>query len=194
MTLPSDPIARFRDALERAQLAEPFDATAAALATAGADGRPSVRMVLVKGADDRGLSFYSNRESRKARELANNPFAALCTHWPTLGEQVRAEGRVSLVPDAESDAYFASRPRGSQLGAWASAQSAPLESRDALEARYEELRRRFDGKEIPRPPFWGGYVLEPDRMEFWYSRENRLHDRILFSRDQAGWRSMLLCP
>lgn len=194
MTLPNDPFARFNEALERARRAEPFEATAATLATAGADGRPSARMVLLKGADGRGLSFFTNRESRKARQLADNPFAALCIHWPTLGEQVRAEGRVVLVSDAESDAYFASRPRGSQLGAWASAQSRPLGSRDELLARFAELESRFAGKEIPRPPFWGGYLLEPERMEFWYSREDRLHERVLFSRDGAGWGATGLNP
>jgi pyridoxamine 5'-phosphate oxidase len=194
MTLPNDPFARFNEALERARRAEPFEATAATLATAGADGRPSARMVLLKGADGQGLSFFTNRESRKARQLADNPFAALCIYWPTLGEQVRAEGRVVLVSDAESDAYFASRPRGSQLGAWASAQSRPLGSRDELLARFYEMESRFAGKEIPRPPFWGGYLLEPETMEFWYSREDRLHERVLFSRDGAGWGATGLNP
>jgi pyridoxamine 5'-phosphate oxidase len=194
MTLPTDPIARFCEALERARRAEPFDATAATLATAGANGRPSARMVLLKGADERGFSFFTNRESRKAGELRDNPFAALCIFWPTLMEQVRVEGRVVLASDAESDAYFATRPRGSQLGAWASAQSRPLGSRDELLAHFRELEVQFTGKEIPRPPFWGGYVLEPDRIEFWTSRENRLHERVMFSRAASGWTATELYP
>lgn len=189
-----DPIARFLDALARAAAASPVDATAAALATADRTGRPSVRVVLVKGADDRGFSFFTNRESRKARELAENPRAALALWWPALGEQVRAEGPVSVLDDAASDAYFATRPRVSQLGAWASRQSAALASREALLAAAREIEERFRGRAVPRPPFWGGYVLEAETIEFWRSEEGRLHHRELYSRQGEGWRISLLQP
>jgi pyridoxamine 5'-phosphate oxidase len=190
-----DPIARFRETLARASTASPHDATAAALATADARGRPSVRIVLVKGVDARGFAFHTNRESRKGRELAENPRAALCFHWPALGQQVRAEGPVSLLPDAESDAYFATRPRGSQLGAWASRQSARLRSRADLEEAVRELEARHAGGAVPRPPFWGGYLLAPERIEFWTSMESRLHRRELYIRDAGGgWTVELLAP
>jgi pyridoxamine 5'-phosphate oxidase len=190
----SDPVARFLEALARAAAAAPFDATAAALATADAAGRPSVRVVLVKRVDARGFVFHTNRESRKGRELAENPRAALCFHWPAIEEQVRVEGAVALLPDEESDAYFATRPRASQLGAWASRQSAELPDRAALERAVREVERRFDGRAVPRPPFWGGYLLRPDRIEFWRSRESRLHDRILYEREGEGWRARNLAP
>jgi pyridoxamine 5'-phosphate oxidase len=190
----SDPIARFREALARAAAAAPFDATAAALATADAAGRPSVRVVLVKRADARGFVFHTNRESRKGRELAANPRAALCFHWPAIEEQVRVEGAVETLPDAESDAYFAARPRASQLGAWASRQSAELPDREALERAVREVERRFAGAEVPRPPFWGGSLLRPARIEFWRSRESRLHERVLYVRDAGGWTTRLLAP
>jgi pyridoxamine 5'-phosphate oxidase len=194
MPFPDDPIARFREVLSRAAAASSFDATAAALATADSSGQPSVRIVLVKTVDARGFAFFTNRESRKGRELAGNPRAALCFHWPAIGEQVRAEGAVALLDDAESDAYFASRPRESQLGAWASRQSAPLESRAALEAALRAVEARFAGREVPRPPFWGGYLLRPERIEFWTSGEGRLHHRTLFERVGAGWTASLLYP
>jgi pyridoxamine 5'-phosphate oxidase len=189
-----DPVARFHALLERARRASTFDPTAAALATADRRGRPSVRVVLVKGFDARGLVFHTNRESRKGRELAENPRAALCFHWPALAEQVRAEGEVALLGDAESDAYFATRPRGSRLGAWASRQSAPLAAREALLEAARAAEARFASGEVPRPPFWGGYVLRPDAIEFWTSAEDRLHVRTLFERDGAGWRTSLLQP
>jgi pyridoxamine 5'-phosphate oxidase len=189
-----DPVARFEALLERARRASPHDPTAAALATADARGRPSVRIVLVKAFDARGLVFHTNRESRKGRELAENPHAALCFHWPALGEQVRAEGPVSLLDDAASDAYFASRPRASRVGAWASRQSAPLASREELLAAVAAVEARFAGGDVPRPPFWGGYVLAPERVEFWTSADDRLHHRVLYVRDGAGWTSSLLCP
>jgi pyridoxamine 5'-phosphate oxidase len=194
MADPTDPIARLSEALARASAAEPFDATAAALATADATGRPSVRVVLVKRIDERGLAFFTNRESRKARDLAANPWAALCFHWPALGEQVRAEGPVTPLPDAEADAYFATRPRESQLGAWASRQSAPLPSREALLAAAREAEARFAGAAVTRPPFWGGYVLSPEAMEFWRSGEARLHHRTLYRRGPDGWSASLLNP
>jgi pyridoxamine 5'-phosphate oxidase len=194
MPSPQDPIARFHEALSRAAAASSFDATAAALATADASGRPSVRIVLVKSADARGFAFFTNRDSRKGRELAENPRAALCFHWPAIGEQVRAEGEVSLVDDVESDAYFATRPRESQLGAWASRQSAPLDSRAALEEAARSVAARFEGADVPRPPFWGGYLLRPERIEFWVSAVGRLHHRTLFERAGEGWRTSLLNP
>lgn len=189
-----DPIRLFEETLARAAAASDFDATAAALATADSAGRPSVRVVLVKSVSERGFVFYTNRESRKGRELAENPCAALCFHWPAIGEQVRVEGSVVALPDAEADAYFATRPRGSQLGAWASRQSAALSAREALEAAARDAERRFEGTDVPRPPFWGGYVMRPDCLEFWRSRENRLHERVLYVREGASWRTLLLSP
>jgi pyridoxamine 5'-phosphate oxidase len=181
----ADPIARFRALFEKAQAVEPYDATAMTLATADERGRPAARMVLLKGADERGFVFFTNRESRKGRELEANPFAALCIHWPASEQQVRIEGRVERVSDAESDAYFASRPRESQLGAWASHQSAPLSSREELEARVRELDARWPAA-IPRPPHWGGYRLVPDRIELWFAGAGRLHDRFAYERDGDG--------
>jgi pyridoxamine 5'-phosphate oxidase len=190
----SDPIARFQEALARAAAASPTDATAAALATADASGRPAVRMVLVKGADARGFVFFTNRGSAKARDLAANPRAALCFHWPSTGEQVRVEGGVALLPDAEADAYFATRPRESQVGAWASRQSAPVASRADLEAAVRDVEARFRGADVPRPPFWGGYLLRPERIEFWRSGAGRLHHRELYERRGEAWASSILQP
>lgn len=189
-----DPMAVFQELFTRARQVEPADATAMALATADAAGQPSVRMVLLKSADAEGFVFYTNLGSRKARDLAANPRAALCLHWPTLGAQVRAEGTVRAVGEAEADAYFASRPRGSQVGAWASRQSAPLASREALLARYAELERRFEGGDVPRPPFWSGFRLAPAAVEIWQSDTFRLHHRHLYTRTADGWRRELLQP
>ena len=178
-----------------AQASEPNDPDAVALATAAPDGRPSVRMVLLKGHDDRGFVIYTNRESRKALELEANPRASLLFHWKTLRRQVRIEGTVARVSDAESDAYFASRSRDSRLGAWASDQSRDLDDRATFEARIEEMRRRFDGQDVPRPPHWGGYRVAPERIEFWRDREYRLHERRLFTPDgRGGWHEGLLYP
>ncbi len=195
----TDPILRFHEALARARaasVADPAaaDPTAAALATADARGRPSVRMVLVKGVDERGFVFFTNRDSRKARELAENPAAALCFHWPAIAEQVRVEGAVSLVSDADSDAYFATRPRESRLGAWASRQSEPLASRATLEAALRDVEARFGAGEVPRPAFWGGYRIAPERLEFWRNGAGRLHHRERYDRDRAGWTVTLLQP
>jgi pyridoxamine 5'-phosphate oxidase len=192
--MPDDPLRLFQDLFERAQAAESGDATAGALATADASGRPSVRMVLLKGVDAEGFVFFTNYESRKARELQVNPWAALCFHWPSLGSQVRAEGQVERVSGPESDAYFATRPRGSQLAAWASRQSEVLASREELLARYKEAEARFAEVPVPRPPFWGGYRLRPDRIEFWQSEEMRLHRRLCYLREGGAWRTQALQP
>lgn len=189
-----DPIAHFRQVFARAAASEPFDYTACTLATADTDGRPSARIVLLKEVDERGFAFFTNRRSRKAREIAANPQAALCFYYPSLGEQVRVEGFVEEVSGAESDAYFATRPRMSQVGAWASEQSSPLESREALLARCAEVEVRFQGGDIERPPFWGGYRLIPRAIEFWKAGEYRLHDRFLYTRSQAGWLVQRLNP
>jgi pyridoxamine 5'-phosphate oxidase len=191
----SDPWQWFRESFTRAQASETFDASRAALATVDASGRPSVRFVLVKQADERGFCFFTNFTSVKAHDLAEVPRAALAFHWATLGEQVRSEGAIERVSDAESDAYFAARPRGSQLAAWASQQSAPIADRAALEARYAEIERRFAGAaRVPRPEFWGGYRLVPERIEFWRDRSDRLHDRWSFTRREHAWSVQRLQP
>jgi pyridoxamine 5'-phosphate oxidase len=190
----TDPFDLFRAWYAEARETEPNDPDALALATADAQGRPSVRMVLLKGVDARGFVFYTNREGRKAADLAANPNAALLFHWKSLRRQVRIEGPVSLVSDAESDAYFASRSRDSQLGAWASDQSRPLDARETFEQRFEEMQRRFAGEPVARPPHWGGYRVAPERIEFWMDRAHRLHERRLFVRDGEGWREGLLFP
>ena len=189
----ANPITEFQNALERAN-AHQVDTAPVALGTADADGRPSVRMVLLRGADERGFVFHTNYGSRKGRELDANPNAALCFYWPTLDEQIRIEGTVRRLPDDESDAYFDSRPRGSQLGAWASAQSQLLPSREQLEEEYRATEERFAGQTVPRPPFWGGYRLEPRRIEFWYGRPDRLHDRVLYQREGDNWKIERLYP
>lgn len=190
-----DPHAIFEEWLAEARLSEPNDPTAMALASADARGRPSCRMVLLKGHDERGFVFYSNLDSRKGADLAANPVAALLFHWKSLRRQVRVEGPVEPVGHAEADSYFASRSRDSQLGAWASDQSRPLDARSTFEARYEEVRRRFEGKEVPRPPRWSGWRIRPERIEFWNDRAHRLHERRLFTRlDDGGWSEGLLYP
>lgn len=189
-----DPFALFDGWLAEAKASEPNDPNAMALATADADGRPSVRMVLLKGHGPDGFVFYTNREGRKAGELAANPQAALLFHWKSLRRQVRIEGAVTIVSDAESDAYFASRSRDSQLGAWASDQSRPLADRQTFEARFDAAKARFDGGDVPRPPFWGGYRVVPETIEFWQDRAHRLHERRLFTRSGEGWNEGLLYP
>ncbi len=178
----------------RASAPEGYDSTTVALASADVRGRPSVRMVLLKGADADGFVFYTNYASRKGREIDANPFAALCFFWPWMKLQARVEGAIARVPDAESDEYFASRPRGSQLGAWASQQSLPIGSRAELEANLAQVEERFRDRTIPRPPSWGGYRLVPDRMEFWQEQPFRLHDRLAFTRDGSDWKRVRLQP
>jgi pyridoxamine 5'-phosphate oxidase len=194
----TDPDALFAEWLAEAEKTEPNDPNAMCLATATPDGRPSARMVLLKGRDARGFVFYTNLESRKGSELAANPEAALCFHWKTLQRSVRVEGRVERVSDAEADAYYASRPRGSRIGAWASRQSRPLEGRWALEKAVAEYTLKFGVGDIPRPPHWSGFRVLPRRIEFWRDMPFRLHERRVFHREgpegAATWREELLYP
>jgi pyridoxamine 5'-phosphate oxidase len=188
-----DPVALFGAWMKEAETSELNDASAGALATTSRDGMPNVRMVLVKQIDERGFCFYTNAESQKGLELADNPRAAICFHWKSLRRQVRVAGTVTELSAAEADDYFHSRPRLSQLGAVASEQSRVLASREVLVARVKDLEKRFPG-EIPRPEYWRGYVLMPEWIEFWKSGEGRLHDRFLFSRSGEGWRKERLFP
>jgi pyridoxamine 5'-phosphate oxidase len=188
------PIPIFAELLERAMQSDILEPTAMALATVDAEGRPSARMVLLKGFDERGFTFFTNLESRKARDLAERPVAALCFHWQPLEVQVRVEGAVEPVSEEEADEYFASRPRGSQVGAWSSKQSQPLADRAELEARIRETEERYADTEIPRPSFWSGYRVIPERIEIWYGRPSRLHDREHYTRSGAGWEMVRLYP
>lgn len=192
--LADDPIEQFRGWFAEALAAGMYEPNAMVLATATPDGRPSARVVLLKGFDARGFIFYTSYEGRKARELEANPRAALLFYWPELERQVRIEGAVSRLPETESDAYFAGRPRGSQIGAWASEQSRPVEARETLEERVRELEARYQGRDVPRPPFWGGYRVEHEAVEFWQGRENRLHDRLVYRKSEGGWRIERLQP
>jgi pyridoxamine 5'-phosphate oxidase len=189
-----DPIALFEAWFAEARAREPNDANAMALATATPDGAPSVRMVLLKEHGPDGFVFYTNGHSRKGGEIHANPRAALLFHWKSLRRQVRIEGPVETLPDAAADAYFASRSRDSQVGAWASDQSRPLASRAEFEARCEAVARRFEGQDVPRPPRWGGYRVKPSLIEFWTDRPHRLHERRLFTRTDDGWSEGLLYP
>jgi pyridoxamine 5'-phosphate oxidase len=191
-----DPFARFADWFEEAKAAEPNDPNAMTLATADADGAPDARMVLLKGVDERGFVFYTNTESAKGRQLDANPQAALLFHWKSLRRQVRVRGTVERVSAEEADAYFATRPRDSQIGAWASDQSRPMEGRFVLERRAAELALKFGMAQVPRPPHWTGYRILPRRMEFWRDRPFRLHDRLVFERaaPDAAWDRSRLFP
>ena len=189
-----DPLVLFQTWLSKAETTEPNDPTAAALATASADGVPSVRMVLVKAIEDRGFSFYTNAESQKGIQLQENPRAALCFNWKSLRRQVRVEGSVSELPDEVADAYFHSRSRGSQIGAAVSAQSRPLQDRSALELEVSAFAESHHGLEIPRPAFWRGYLLRTTKIEFWIDGPDRLHDRLLFTRLDDRWAQIQLYP
>jgi len=192
--LDANPVEQFRRWFDEALTANLHEPNAMTLATSTPDGQPSARIVLLKGYDERGFVFYTNHEGRKGRELTENPRCALLFYWGELGRQVRIEGTAARVPDVEADAYFASRPRGSRLGAWASAQSREVGGRRALEDRLRELELEYEGREIPRPPFWGGYRVEPAEFEFWQGRENRLHDRLVYRRAGDGWEVSRLQP
>jgi pyridoxamine 5'-phosphate oxidase len=190
----TDPHQLFEAWFAEARASEPNDPEAMALATVDPQGRPSVRMVLLKGHDERGFVFYTNLESRKAGDIVGNDHVALLFHWKSLRRQIRIEGPVSRVSDAEGDAYFASRARESQLGAWASDQSRPLDSRETFERRYQATAERFEGRDVPRPSHWSGFRVAPERIEFWQDRAFRLHERRLFTRHGGGWDEGLLYP
>jgi pyridoxamine 5'-phosphate oxidase len=193
-SLPSDPVAMLRRWLDDADAKGIRLPNAIALATASSDGRPSVRHVLLRGIDDRGFVFYTNHGSMKARELAENPRAAFSIYWRELDRQISVTGAVERVSDAESDAYFATRPREARLGAWASRQSSELASRDTLMERFAAFDARYPGEDVPRPSFWGGYRIDPRTVEFWQGRQHRLHDRFRYDRGGDGWRIRRLAP
>lgn len=189
-----DPIRLFNAWFEDATRSSVFLPESIAVATSSRDGRPSVRMMLLKGVDERGFAFYTNYESRKAREMTENPHAAFVVHWPILQRQIRVEGSLEKLTQEESAAYFRTRARGSQIGAWASKQSSVLADRDELERRVRDVEERFQDKELPLPPFWGGFRLVPERIEFWQGRANRLHDRLEFTWEDGEWSRLRLSP
>jgi pyridoxamine 5'-phosphate oxidase len=192
--LAPDPVAMFRHWMHDTVVAGLHEPNAMVVSTVSAQGRPSSRMVLLKGVDDRGFVFYTNYDSRKGRELSANPHAALLFPWHDLQRQVRVEGVVEALSDEESAAYFATRPRGSQLGAWASPQSSEVPSRDELEQRYAEVEERFRDLDVPLPPHWGGYLVRPELVEFWQGRRGRMHDRLVYRREGEGWATVRLAP
>ncbi len=190
----TDPFALLARWIDDAGGRDCIEAVAMCVATADAQSRSSARIVLLRGLDERGLRFYTSYESRKGRDFGENPHAAAVLYWPQLQRQVRVEGTVTRLSEAESDAYFGSRPRGHQLAAWASEQSEPLESHEILEGRFAHFEQRFEGEEVPRPHSWGGYLLAPERFEFWSGRPNRMHERVLFTRGNGAWQTTLLQP
>jgi len=189
-----DPIDQFVKWFEQALSADLLDVNAMTLSTATNDGRPSSRIVLLKGVDEQGFRFYTNYNSRKGRELDENPQAALCFYWAALERQVRIEGTVQKVSKEDSEDYFRQRPRLSQIGAWASQQSTEVDSRDALVAKFKEIEQRFKDQEVPLPEFWGGYLLQPNRIEFWQGRKGRMHDRICYNKEGDHWSKSRLAP
>lgn len=195
LNLPQDPLTLFHQWFELAVSAEPNDPDAMALATSTPDGHPVVRMILLKQADQRGFKFHSNEQSLKGRHLAMNPNAALCFHWKSLHMQVCVQGTVEIAPDSETDEYFATRPYERQIGAWASDQTRPLENREILEKKLEEYQKKYPPGTVPRPPRWVGYILNPRRIEFWWSHPHRLHDRFEYTREENGiWNLQRLYP
>ena len=190
----ADPIARLARWIADAAAAGMAEPSAICLATADAAGRPSARMVLLRGLDDRGLRFYTSYFSRKGHELTDNPYVAVVAHWPVLKRQVRVEGTAAPLSEDESDEYFAARPRGHAIAAWASEQGEPIESRDILEQRFDHFEQRFAHEAVPRPHSWGGYLIAPSRFEFWQGRPNRMHDRFEYVRHGIGWRIARLQP
>lgn len=190
----TDPFALYAEWMEQARKSEPNDPDAAAFASVDGRGRPSVRMVLVRDYGPDGFAFFTNLDSRKGLEIAANPVGSLAIHWKSLRKQVRADGRVERVGDADADKYFAKRSRESQIGAWASDQSRELASREEFERRFDGMKQRFEGVEVPRPPRWSGFRLIPDQMEFWSDRPHRLHERRLFTRAGTGWTECQLYP
>ncbi|MGH7650962.1 MAG: pyridoxamine 5'-phosphate oxidase [Gemmatimonadaceae bacterium] len=195
--IPADPIERFRQVYARAEKIDRSilpDPSAMALGTVEEGGQPSVRIVLLKALDERGFVFYTNYEGRKGRHLLAHPKAALCFYWPTIDIQVRVEGSVTKVADAEADAYFATRARPSQIGAWASRQSLPLETPTALDERVVQCEKKFEGKSVPRPAFWSGFRVRPETIEFWRAKPNRLHERHLYTRAENGWKIQTIYP
>ena len=194
MQIEENPIKRFAELFEQMQKMDVPEPAAVTLATATSDGKPSVRVVLLKSSDESGFVFYTNLDSRKAKELRANPFAALCFYWEPIHYQVRVEGPVELVSEDEADSYFATRPRGSQIGAWASKQSAVLPKKRTLMFRFLKYQEQFLGKEVPRPSFWSGFRLIPQRIEFWQRQENRLHVRQLYNKENDSWVISSLYP
>lgn len=190
----ADPFEEFQVWFEQARNSEPSDHDAVAVASVSAAGRPSNRMVLMRTYDARGFVFYTSLDSHKAQDFAINPFAAMCFHWKSTARQIRIEGSIEIVDDAEADAYFASRPEESQIGAWASSQSQPLAKRSTLERRFAEFAEKFAGAKIPRPDFWSGYRLVPESFEFWDKRPFRLHERTLYTREDSAWTAIKLYP
>ncbi|NGP89981.1 pyridoxamine 5'-phosphate oxidase [Fodinibius halophilus] len=190
----NDPIAQFEEWFEQALSADVLDANAMTLSTVSGDGQPSSRIVLLKGIVNNGFRFYTNYGSRKGQEMEENPLASLCFYWAQLSRQVRIEGKVERLSRETSESYFQQRPRLSKIGAWASKQSNEVSSREELESKFEELKKRFDGQDVPLPDFWGGYLLVPHRIEFWQGRPGRLHDRVCYKKEAEEWQISRLAP